>query len=136
MGKVFEDDSSLTEDGKRVFLDFNASLAEVMRSDEAHDMSESELLILGTHMHKLIGEAIAKRITQKRVLAVQIDKMNDYEFEAHLRDRYGDTWSIHSLEPEEMDRIPMFRLLALSQDMCSVGQELRKYMKHMGLKVR
>lgn len=136
MGKLFKDDSSLTEDGKRVFLDFNTSLAEVMRADEVHDMSESELLILGTHMHKTIGDLIAKRITQKRLLAAEVDKMNDYEFEAYLRSRYGDTWHIHSLEPEEMQRISMFRLLALSQDMNSVGEELRKHMKHRGLQVK
>jgi hypothetical protein len=107
MNKLFDNHSNLTPDGKRVFVEFDTALHNIMHCDQVNDMTESELLLLGTHMHKIIGEAITKKISQKKQLQHRLAAMTDQQFQDYLKDKYGEMWFITSLEPEECERVPL-----------------------------
>lgn len=136
MRKIFNDDASLTEEGKSIFLDFNIGLSRAMHSDQAHDMGEDELLILSTHMHKVIGDAITNRISCKRQLKAKLQVMTDQEFDTYLKAKYGDNWFIHGLEPEELARVPLSDFQKLADEMTSVSQEIMKHMNCNGVRLK
>lgn len=136
MNKMFKENGDLTADAKRMLMDFNYGLSQVMASDGAHDMTESELLLLGTHLHKLIGDTITNRIVNKRQFQKMLDALTDEQFDTYLKDKYGETWFIHSLEEEELKRVPLPDLQKLADEMASVAQNVAMYMDSNGVRLK
>ena len=102
--KWFKENGFLSEEGNGLLLDFRTALDNIMESDDIHDMSDNELLILQSNMTKLVGDAIAKQLSHRQVRSAKIEAMTDEEFDAYLHDKYGDSWFVHGLEPEELAR--------------------------------
>jgi hypothetical protein len=104
MRTIFEDNGQLSEEGKRIFLDFNYGLGQILNSDQVLDMTETQLQTLGIHLLKMIGDTITNRIARKRQFDAKLQAMTDQQFEVYLKDKYSEHWNIHSLEEEELRR--------------------------------
>jgi hypothetical protein len=106
MNKLFKENGSLTEDGHNFIKPLRMALSEIFLSNEAQDMSSSELLILGSMLSSIVADSVSERILAKNHLFNKINAMTDEQFEAFLKVKYGKRWMLSALTNEEQDRPP------------------------------
>lgn len=107
MSKYFKDNGFLSEDGKKLVQPVHDSLMEVLTSKEVrHEMSEAEIMTLGSNLAKAVGDHISELLFAKRQPSNQYTDMSDEQFEAHLKAKYGDKWMLVALTKEEFARLP------------------------------
>src|SRR5271170_1453769 len=116
MNKFFTDNGTPTAEGQKLLDIVKSATQDLMESDVVYHMDQAELLILGGHLAKIVGEAISRKITYKLRLTHRYQSMTDDEFRAHLKDKYGECWPIVSLEVEELQRMPQAELERVSND--------------------
>jgi hypothetical protein len=136
MSKLFTGNGFLTKEGERFTSDFRYGLSQIMSSDEVADMSLGELQTLQSNLAKMVGDAISKRISHNLQLESQMNAMTDEQFYAHLQEKYGDNWILHSLEKEERARLPVPDMQKLADEMKYVGEEIRKHMIQNGVRFK
>ncbi len=136
MSKLFTGNGFLTKEGERFTSDFRYGLEQIMSSDEVGDMSLAELHTLQANLTKMVGDAISKRVSRNMRLENQLAAMTDEEFYAHLKEKYGDNWILHSLEKEERARIPVPDMQKLADEMKYVGEEIHKLMIQNGVRFK
>lgn len=105
MNKNFKDNGFLSEDGKRLVEHFVFGLAATLMEDEVNDMSEAELLTLGSNLAKLVGDIISNKIQAKNDLKKKFSEMSDEQFEAYMKTKYGDRWMLMTITNEEFARL-------------------------------
>jgi hypothetical protein len=64
--------------------------------------SEIQMRILGSVLAKYIGDMVASKLTSQKQTV--FDKMNDDEFEAHMKSKYGEDWMLQTATSEELKR--------------------------------
>jgi hypothetical protein len=133
--KFFNDNGFLSEDGKRMLLEFNTAIENLMTTDEVDDMSETELRAMGSVLSKIVGDTITNRISRKLQETDKFTAMSDIEFESYLTNKYGNNWVFVSLTPEELSRVPALDLDKLRKEMKVIGEELSKYLNCNGVRL-
>jgi hypothetical protein len=68
-------------------------------------MTFSEVQTLGANLHKMVGDAVSDRISNRIQFANSLEEMTDEQFEAYLKAKCGTIWNLITLTPEEMARI-------------------------------
>jgi hypothetical protein len=68
MIKIFDEKGNFNKECVRLLVDFSYGLDRIMSSDEVYDMNENELLILGSLLSKMIGDAVSNKISRNRQL--------------------------------------------------------------------
>ena len=132
--KFFNDNGFLSEDGKRMLLEFNTAIDNLLATDEVDDMSETEIRAMGSVLAKTIGDAIANRISRKLQEKNKFESMSDDDFEVYLKNKYGDNWAFMTLTPEEFERVPTLDLDKLFKDMQDIGESLMKHLNSNGVR--
>jgi hypothetical protein len=130
----FNDNGFLSEEGKRMLLEFNTAIENLMATDEVDDMSETEIRALGSVLAKIVGDVISNRISRKLQENVKFEAMSDDDFETYLKNKYGDNWVFMTLTPEEFKRVPTLDLDKLFKDIHTIGQSLMDYLNTNGVR--
>lgn len=65
MKKIIRQDGFLSDDGKEFVIPFNAELQRIFSSEEVSNMSASELKVLGSLLHKAVGDEVLNKIVKK-----------------------------------------------------------------------
>src|SRR5271163_1601740 len=128
MGKFFTDNGTPIAEGQKLLDTVKSATQDLMESDVIYRMDQAELLTLGGHLAKIVGEAISRKITYKLRLTHRYQSMTDDEFRAHLKDKYGECWPIVSLEMEELQRMPQEDLEQAAQNRNFLCDSLISYM--------
>lgn len=106
MSKYFIENGSLSEAGLHLVSGIKNKLEEIITSDEIRYMSEAELRMIETHLHKLLGDTISNKLAARQQLQAKYQAMSDDEFYSYLKEKYGAMWRWLSLTPEELERVP------------------------------
>jgi hypothetical protein len=107
MIKLINDNGLLSKEADQLLLEFRAALSNIMLSDEVLDMNEQQLRTFGCSLSKLVGDAVSNKANQKVINSSKFSEMTDEEFETYLQNKYGDRWSVMTLTPEEVSRVPV-----------------------------
>lgn len=134
--KFFDDNGFLSEDGKRMLLEFNTAIENLIATDEVDDMSEAEIRAMGSVLSKNIGDAVANRISRKLQEKNKLTAMSEKDFEAYLKNKYGDNWFFMTLTPEEFDRVPTLDFDQIYKDIQVIGESLMKHLNSNGVRFR
>ncbi len=101
----FQGNGFLSEEGKRMLIDFRDALDNILSKDEVREMTFAQVQTLGSNLHKMVGDAISDRISNRMQFANNLEKMTDEQFEAYLEAKYGNIWRFITLNPEELARV-------------------------------
>ena len=112
MNKYFTDNGFLSEEGKKLVEEFNFGLATTLMQDAVRNMSEAEISTLGCNLGKCLGDTISNLIQSKSQSKNKFIAMTDEQFEAHLKERYGERWMLVSVTKEELDRVKMMVVMS------------------------
>lgn len=102
---MFVGNGELGEDGKRLIADFRYGLTQIMESFELEALSENDLRVLESNLHKLVGDAFTGKISYLLQVDGKLQAMSDQEFEAYLQEKYGSIWRETPLTPAELRRV-------------------------------
>lgn len=105
MNKLFAENGLLSADGKMVAQPLASGLESVFSNPQVKSMSEAEIRALGSNLSKMVGDFISERLQAKRDIANKFNEMNDAQFEAYLKVKYGDRWMLVTVTQDEMDRV-------------------------------
>jgi|SRR5579859_2329087 len=89
MNDIFDKSGNLTDLGEKLTANFQHSLQELMNSLEISQVPENQLCQVGDFLSKILSEAIFKKKVEKQQLTNQINTMNDEDFLAYLKNKYG-----------------------------------------------
>jgi hypothetical protein len=64
MNKLIRQDGFFSEDGRNFVNPFNQELSKIFSSEEVKNMSTSELRVLGSLLHKAIGDAVINSLSK------------------------------------------------------------------------
>lgn len=106
MNKFFKDNSYLSDEGKQILKPLSEALEKVFGTQDIKDMSVQEMNVLGSNMAKMVGDFVFEKTRAKNDLTRKFNEMNDPQFEAYLKAKYGEMWMLTSLTTEELDRLP------------------------------
>lgn len=105
MKKMYKENGLLSEDGENVTHPVKMAVWKLLRMDEqVKQMGESELRVLGGCLQKIVGDLISERIQEKNDQAKRLAEMEDEQFKALLKKKYGDRWMFVTLANEELER--------------------------------
>lgn len=136
MLNLFLENGLLNKAGEKYTSGVRGAIQEIMESDEIRDMNEAELRALQSNLAKMVGDHFGKLIARNMQFVNQLNAMTDEQFYAHLKEKYGDTWILNSLEKEERDRIPAADLQRLADEYHSVGELIRERMVKHGVRFK
>jgi len=107
MNKLYKENGLLSEHGVVVTHPVKMACYKLLNiNNEIKQLSEDELRTLGGALQKIVGDAISERIAFKREVATKLAEMNDAQFEALLKAKYGSNWMFQTLSNEELTRCP------------------------------
>lgn len=101
----FTETGFLSEEGKRVVMNFRSALEDIMSSDEVREMSFAEMQVLSSNLHKMVGDEVTNRVSNRLRFEKQLAEMTDEQFEAYLKAKHGSIWEYITLLPEELQRL-------------------------------
>jgi predicted house-cleaning noncanonical NTP pyrophosphatase (MazG superfamily) len=105
MYKIFKEDGTLSLYGKKVFEQLHYTLSEKIASPEVRALTHNQLLILKSHLSQLVGDLISEIALDKKQSASYLSSLTDEEFEAYMKNKYGEHWEFEACTPEELDRV-------------------------------
>lgn len=105
MSKLYTENGFLSEEGKMLFKELlDGKIATLLR--QAKD--ENELRLIGSLIHKRVGDLVADAVLEKKEKIAQLQAMSDEDFENYLEDKYskhGKDWKLKAVfTSEELDR--------------------------------
>lgn len=101
MSKLYKENGFLSEFGEEVFKErLDNEITKLLNTAK----DESSARLIGSLIHKRIGDMVTNWIAAKNEIAAKFNAMEDPEFEAYLKKKYGDHWMLVSLTQEELDR--------------------------------
>jgi hypothetical protein len=135
MKKIFDDRGFLTEEGKysKQMKDF------IIKTDDMLEgYSINELRIMGSILHKIVGDAVCDAIQFKTNETNKFTAMSDEEFDKYLADKYapiyGKNWLIKaSITDEEGERNAQTFRRQMTQNLEDLKKRPRE--QHYGLKL-
>lgn len=103
-GKIFDERGVLTPEGEKATARFKHELTKLLMNGSVNDLQ-----IVGSILHKMVGDVTADAMQNKRNETNKFSAMSDDEFDEYLKKKYqplyGEQWIIKaSLTDEEGDR--------------------------------
>ena len=105
MSHYFNENGSLSEEGKTFLTNFRSGLEMLFDTDELRELTECELRMLQSNMIELISTKFSNRIASKIYKANKFANLTDQEFEDYLKNKYGNMYPFMSLTEEELHRV-------------------------------
>jgi len=132
MKKMFNESGFLSEEGNQVFEEI---LDDNVNSILNQGQSVAEIQILGSLLHKRIGDAVSAKIHAKQEQQRLFDGMNDEQFRAYLKAKYGDNWMFQTLANEELDRSRKLQMEGIEEILKESAKRITKFPRN-GIRFR
>lgn len=132
MKKMFTENGLLSEEGSRVFKEIlDGKINTILSQAE----NVAELQILGSLLHKRIGDAVSEKILAQQERQKLFEDMNDEQFKAYLKAKYGDNWIFQTLANEELDRARKLQMDGIEEILKKSAKNITKFPRN-GIRFR